>query len=632
MPQQAHEFRAEIQQLLDILVHSLYTEREIFLRELISNASDALSRVQFEMLTQPDVLDPDAELAVRVSYDAAANTLTVSDTGVGMTQEEMKTNLGTIAHSGAAAFLRQLAQDKRPAAELIGQFGVGFYSAFMVADRIQVISRSYRPDAAAAEWICDGGSSYTVGTATRTARGTDVILHLKADASEFLAPWRLEAIIKKHSDFVAFPIYLDGKAVNQRTALWRRTPREVTEQEYHDFYRQLTFDPNPPLLHLHYVADAPVDIHAVLFVPAQHERGPFAMRQEDGLKLYSRHVLIQQANKDLLPNHLRFVAGVLDSEDIPLNVSRETVQNNRLLTQIQKALGSRLIKELGSLASEKPDDYRAFWREFGGFLKEGIATDQGSQEALAPLLRFHSTLAASASTNEWVSLDEVIERMAPDQNAIYFILGEDLTSVQRSPHLDPFKQRGIEVLTLVETIDSFLMVALREYRGKAFKNVDSAELDLPPLTAEQAAQQPQAAEVDDDAFLRLVERFSAVLGDRVQSVRASRALSSSPCRLVTPEGALNQEMQRVYKLLEQPFTAPKKILELNRSHPLVQDLAFLVARNREESLATLEIEQLYESALLQEGIHPNPAAAATGIQELLAHAARIARQIPSGTD
>ena len=621
--QQSYEFRAEIQQLLHILVHSLYTEREIFLRELISNASDALSRVQFEMLTNQSVLDLDAALAVHITFDADAKTLTVSDSGIGMTQAEMIENLGTIAHSGAAAFLKQVAQEKRPLTDMIGRFGVGFYAAFMVADRIQVVSRSYRPDAEAAQWSSTGDNQYSVGSAERPARGTDVILHLKEDAAEFVTAWRLEQIIKKHSDFVAFPIYVQDKVANQRTALWRRAPREVTDEEYDTFYEQLTLDFEKPLRHLHYVADAPVDIHAVLFVPRTREKGMMSLRKDFGLKLYSSHVLIQEYNKDLLPNHFRFIEGVLDSEDIPLNVSRETVQANRLLVQIQKALTGRLVKELGALASEKPDDYRAFWQEFGGFIKEGVATDMAGMESLLPLLRFRSTQAPAG--DEWVSLAGYVQRMQPEQKEIYYILGEDLTSVQRSPHLDPLKQRHIEVLTLVETVDSFMMVALREFDGKPLKNVDNADLDLPPLP--EQTDEPADDAMPDADFDRLLARFTEILGDRVQGVRASKALSSSPCRLVSPEGAMNQEMQRVYKLLDQPFTAPKKVLELNRSHALVQDLAFLVTAGRQADLMRLEIEQLYESALLQEGIHPNPAALVAGIQELLGHAAHAARQV-----
>ncbi len=616
------EFRAEIQQLLHILVHSLYTDREIFLRELISNASDALSRVQFEMLTDPGVLDAEAELAVRITFDRDARTLTVSDSGIGMTQAEMIENLGTIAHSGAAAFLKQLQANQRPATELIGQFGVGFYSAFMVADRIQVLSRSYQPQAEAAVWESDGASSYAVGPAEKTTRGTDVILYLKEDAADLLTSWRLEQIVKRHSDYVAFPIYVEDRLANQRTPIWRQSPRAVEGGEYDEFYRQLTLDTDKPLLHVHYVADAPVEIHSILFVPRTREQGVLRMRQDYGIKLYSRHVLIQENNKDLLPAHFRFVEGVLDSEDIPLNVSRETVQNSRVMTQIQRALTGRLVKELGSLAIDKPEEYAAFWREFGVYLKEGVATDLAGKDTLLPLLRFHSSQASGA--DDWTTLEAYVARMAADQDKIYYSLGDDLQSIQYSPHLDPFKQRGWEVLYLVEPVDSFMIMNLREFEGKSLQNVSSAALEpLPP--AADATSAAAADAIPDADFNRLVSRFADILGDRVSEVRASTHLTDSPCRLVSPGNMPDQELQRVYRLLDQTFEAPKKILELNRTHRLMQDLAHLVAHDQEPELVALEIESLYESALLQEGIHPNPAGMVPRLQELLGRAAQAAR-------
>lgn len=619
---QSFEFRAEIQQLLHILVHSLYTDREIFLRELISNASDALSRVQFEMLTNPEVLDAEAELAVRITFDKDAQTLTVSDTGIGMTQAEMVENLGTIAHSGAAAFLKQLQANQRPATELIGQFGVGFYSAFMVADRIQVRSRSYRAEAEAAAWVSDGASSYEVGPADKTTRGTEVILHLKEDAADLLAGWRLEQIVKRHSDFVAFPIYVEDRLANQRTPIWRQSPRAVERDEYDEFYRQLTLDTEKPRLHVHYVADAPVEIHSILFVPRQREQGVLRMRQDYGIKLYSRHVLIQEYNKDLLPAYFRFVEGVLDSEDIPLNVSRETVQNNRVMTQIQRALTGRLVKELNTLATEQPDEYAAFWREFGVYLKEGVATDLAGKDALLPLLRFHSSQASGA--DDWTTLEAYVARMAPGQDKIYYSLGDDLQSIPYSPHLDPFKQRGWEVLYLVEPVDSFMIMNLREFDGKSLQNVSSAALEpLPP--ADDAASTDAAETIPEADFNRLVSRFVEVLGDRVSEVRASTHLTDSPCRLVSPGNLPDQELQRVYRLLDQTFEMPKKTLEINRGHALMHDLAYLVAHDQQSDLVTLEIESLYESALLQEGIHPNPAGLVPRIQALLGRAAQAAR-------
>src|SRR5215211_3543527 len=370
-------FRAEVKQLLQILAHSLYTDREIFLRELISNASDALYRVQFEMLTNHDVLDPEAELAIRVTGDEQAKTVTITDTGIGMTREELIENLGTIAQSGARALMERLEAGQR--GEIIGQFGVGFYSSFVVADEVTVISRSYRPDAEAAQWRSRGDETFTIEAAERAERGTTIILHLKEDAGEFAQAWKLRQVIKKHSDFVAWPIYVGEERANQQSALWRQAPRQVEAEKYPEFYRQLTMDFEAPLLHVHLSTDVPVDLHTILFVPSKRERGLIERRVEGKIKLYSRKVLIQEEAKDLLPSYYRFVEGVVDSEDLPLNVSREMVQSNPVLSRIKKTLTGRLTKELAELAEKDAEKYAKFWQEFGVFIKEGIATEMSAR-------------------------------------------------------------------------------------------------------------------------------------------------------------------------------------------------------------------------------------------------------------
>jgi len=611
---ESFEFKAEIQQLLNILVHSLYTEREIFLRELLSNASDALHRVQFEMLTNRDVLDPDAELAIHLDADPEARTITLSDSGIGMTRDEIVADLGTIAHSGAAAFLRQLAAEQRPSVELIGQFGVGFYSVFMVAEEVRVTSRSYRPEAEAVTWVSDGGTDYRLGPADKQDRGTTIEVKLKEDAAEFANAWRLEQIVKKHSDFVAFPIYVGTKSApaNRQTALWRQSPREVDDEQYTEFYKHLTLDFEEPLLHVHLVTDAPVNIRSILYVPARRERGFLSLRTDHGLKLYVHNVMIQEYNKDLLPNYLRFVEGVVESEDLPLNISRETVQSSPAARRIQRALTRKLLKELETLRKEKPEAYRTFWEEFGAFLKEGIAADPAAKEDLLPLLAFHST--HSAGDGDLVSLAGYVERMPEDQKAIYYVLGEDLRSVARSPHLDYFRAHDIEVLYLVDPIDSFMAVALQEYEGKPLKNVDDAGLELPE--GEEAG--PDAgATVPEADFNRLVGRFVQVLGDRVIEVRESKVLKDSPCRLVSADDAPAREMSRVYRLLGQEFEVPKRILEINRRHPIIKNLARLVSEAPEGSIIDPAIEQLFENQLLMEGLHPNPTEMIPRIQQLM---------------
>jgi len=613
MTQETLEFRAEVQQLLNILANSLYTEREIFLRELISNASDALHRIQFELLTNRDVLDPDAELAIRIDFDEEAHILTVSDTGIGMTREELIENLGTIAHSGAMAFLKGLEEGQRPA-DIIGQFGVGFYSVFMVTEEVTVTTRSYHPEGQAWRWTSRGDSRFTLAPAEKEERGTTIEIKLKNDAVEFASAWRLRQIVKKHSDYISFPIYIQDEVVNRQTALWRKSPSEVEEPEYKDFYRQLTLDFEEPLLHVHMMADVPVDIRALLYVPRKLERGVLRTRTDHGLKLYSKKILIQEYNKDLLPEYLRFVEGVVDSEDLPLNISRETVQSDPAVRRIQKALTGRITKSLRELAEEEPDEYRVFWEEFGPFIKQGVTTQSLDHGDLLPLLRFYS----SRSGDELVSLADYVERMPEDQSEIYFILGGDRASVAHSPHLDYFKSHDLEVLYFLDPLDGFMMQSLKEYadkehpEGKSFQNVDDPDLELPEESEPEADEGVAQADLN-----QLIVRLERVLGDRVTEVRESKLLTDSPCRLVSPESGPERDLQRVRRLLDQNFETPTMILEVNRRHPLIRNLAHLIAVRPDDAVIDPTIEQFFENLLLLEGLHPNPAQMVPRIQTLL---------------
>jgi molecular chaperone HtpG len=602
-------FKAEIRQLLNILVHSLYTEREIFLRELISNASDALNRMRFEMLTNRDVLEPDAELAIHIQTDPEAGILTISDTGIGMTREELAENLGTIAHSGVNAFIEAAKDEETRLSDVIGQFGVGFYSIFMVADWVRVTSRSFRPQAEAAEWYATGEETYTLGPAEKSNRGTTIQLKLKEDAAEFSQEHRLREIIRKHSDYVAFPIYLNQAAeqVNRQTALWRAVPREVTKEQYNDFYKQFTLEAEEPLLHLHVVTDAPVQVYSIMYVPAQSERGIFSLRKEDGLKLYSRKVLIREYTKDLLPEYFRFIQGVVDSEDLPLNVSREAIQSNAVMARLKKILTGQLINSLKELAKKEPEAYSRFWLEFGRYIKEGIATDHAEREKLFPLLRFSTTRSPDQKT----SLDEYVGGMKTDQKALYYLLGDDVRSIQRSPHLDYFKKVGYDVIMFYEPIDSFMVLGLTTYEGFKFQNAASADLELPEQGPEETEDGPA---VSGEDFEALAQRFKDQLGERVSEVKASNRLSDSVARLIDSEGFLNQEMQRVYRMMDREFDAPAKILELNPRHPILLRLKDL---HTDEELSKDIIEQIYESALLIEGLHPDPAGMIPRIQQLM---------------
>lgn len=603
-------FKAETRQLLDILIHSLYTEREIFLRELISNASDALTRMSFEMLTNRNVLDPDAELAIRVTSDPAANTITISDTGIGMTSDEMVEDLGTIAHSGARAFITAAKEGVKDFSDIIGQFGVGFYSAFMVAEWIRVISRSYQPDANAAAWYCTGEDTFTIEPAQMSERGTTVIIKLKEDAKEYTQEDRLRTVIKKHSDFISFPIYLGEKKeqVNRQTAIWRQPPRKVENKDYEDFYHQLTLDFSPPLTHIHLSVDAPVQMFAILYVPSKSERSMFSFRKEDGLRLYSCNVLIQEYCKDVLPEYYRFIQGVVDTEDLPLNVSRETVQANRVMVNLKQLISSKITSSLEKLMKDEPDKYSIFWQEYGRFIKEGVVIEQVEPESLYPLLRFHTTI----HPNQWSSLEDYLSRMKPEQKDIYYILGDDEHSVVYSPHLDILRKHEYEVLLLTEPIDPFMVVRLSKYRDNELVNVSSADLKLPPIENEPVIE-PHPT-LDSNDWISLIQRFKSKLAEKVADVRMTDRLSGSAARLVDPEGALNQEMQRVYRLLKEDFQIPKKVLELNPHHPILVNLNSLPP---DSELGQMIIDQIYEDALLIEGLHPDPASMIDRIQKII---------------
>lgn len=602
-------FKAETRQLLDILIHSLYTEREIFLRELISNASDALTRMDFELLTNREVLNPEAEMSIRIVPNEEEGTLTITDTGIGMTAEEMVENLGTIAHSGARAFIQAAQQNEGQSggslANVIGQFGVGFYSAFMVAEWIRVTSRSFRPDAQAASWYSTGEDTYSLEPAEKEERGTTVLIKLKEDALEFTKEYRLQEIIKKHSDFIPFPVYVgeSGEQVNRQTALWRQNPRQVEQEAYEEFYKQLTLDLEPPLAHAHMAVDAPAQMYALLFVPSDPERGIFSLRRETGLKLYARKVLIQDYNKDLLPEFLQFVQGVVDSEDLPLNVSREAIQSNRVIAQLKKLVTSKVIDTLKAL---KAEDYGKFWEAYSRFIKHGVAIDHPKPEELFPLLRFHTT----AKPDEWSSLEDYSGRMKPGQEKIYYILGDDERSLRYSPHLDIVRQYDYEVLLLTDPVDPFMLSRLQKYGEHELENVAVSNLEK-PKAGEEEKDEPA---LSPDQYVSLVERFKEQLGDRVSGVRITDRLTGSPARLVDPEGTPNQEMQRVYRLLDKEFQAPKKTLELNPGHPILVQLHALAAG---DPLTPVIIEQVYEDALLIEGLHPDPAGMIGRIQQLM---------------
>ena len=608
-------FKAETQQLLDILINSIYSDKDVFLRELISNASDAITKMNFVMLTEHDVLDADVTPEIRVKIDKDAKTLTISDNGIGMTADEMKGYLGTIAHSGAKALLESAGKDgAKSISDLIGQFGVGFYAAFMVADSIDVTSRSYKKDEPAALWHSDGAGTFTVGPAEREHRGTDIVIKLKEDAAEYADDFKIREIIRKHSNYIPYPIYLNDETeqINAANVIWRSSASELKDEDYKTFYQNFTMDFNEPLKRLHLSIDAPVQMYALLFVPGTAERNMFSLRKEDGLQLYARKVLIQDYCTDLLPRYYRFIQGVIDSEDIPLNVSRETMQANRVIVSLKKILTGKVTDMLKKWGTDSPEEYAKFWTHFGDFICEGIITEPDAKDPLTPLLRFHTMNHGT----EWRSLSDYFQEMKPEQKKIYYVLGDNLETLRNSPHTEKLRKDGIDVLLLDKVYDPFVMTALQKYQDCEIVNAASeGDQKEEPKASEEGKEENKEPEKKEETpeHKVLTDLFSAVLGDRVSAVRTTDRLVSSPARFVESEGAIPQEYQRIYKAMQQEYTAPKKVLELNPDHVLIQK----VAECQDEELRTQIIDQIYDDAMIMDGEAPDQVAMLERLQNMM---------------
>ncbi len=596
---EVHAYQAEMQKLLDILVHSLYTEREIFLRELVSNASDALSKVQFLSLTESEMLDKDAPLEVTLSFDEAAKTITVEDTGCGMTHDDLINNLGTIASSGTLKFLREAQQSQQSVQNLIGQFGVGFYAVFMVAQKVELTTRSWKATESAWTWRSEGSGQYEVEPAEKSTRGTSIKIHLKEEAHEFCNEYRLKSIVKKYSNYVPHPVKIKDETINQVTAIWTRSRDEITQEEYHEFYKQLSHDYQAPLQHLHLSIDAPIQYYALLYFPQKASNEVLYSREGKGLALYAQKVLIQPEHKQLLPPYFRFVQGVVDSEDLPLNVSRESVQHNALIERIKKSLTTRLLKELQNLADQNVTVYQQFWDEFGVLLKEGVTSDYGNKNKLVELLRFHSTVSEGSAAD--VSLKDYVSRMRDEQAEIYYVVGPSREAVVHHPNLEYFRKQGLEVLFLFDHIDDFLMSDLREYEGKPLKSISQADIEMPNEGDDDEADTLSPAQKET-----LLGKIKSQLGERVEDVIASKRLVGSPCSLVNSQEGMSAHMEKMMKMVNQDFQGAKRTLEVNLKHPILKHLAELAERDAESEFLQQSVEQLYRSAMLVEGLLENP--------------------------
>jgi len=608
---QKFEFQAEIKQLLDIVIHSLYTEKEIFVRELVSNASDAIEKLRHLQITEKDnIADDSLALEVNLTTDDTAKTLTIQDAGLGMTRAELIENLGTIAHSGSKAFLKALSEGGQKNSNLIGQFGVGFYSAFMVAKSVKVYSRSWKKDEPAHVWTSDGSGSYEIEEVADQQRGTKIVIELKDDAHEFATEGRIKEILERYSAFVSFPVNLNGKHINTVQALWLRNKSEITDEQYTAFYKFQSHAYDDPRLRLHFSADAPLQINALLFVPKDNTEKFGMARLEPSVSLYCRKVLIDAKPKELLPEWLRFMKGVVDSEDLPLNISRETMQDRALIEKLNKVITKRFIKFLSEEAKNRADAYNEFYAEFGIFLKEGAALDYTHKDELVKLLRFESSLTEKGKTT---SLADYVSRMGADQKEIYFLLGPTRSAIEAGPYLEGFKARNLEVLFCYESVDEYVMNNVREFDGKKLIAADHADVKLAD------APKPPAAEGDlSEADAKsLAEWLKTTLGDRVEEVKASDRLVDSPALAVNADKFMSPQMRRMMKAMNKDGAdAPVKVnLEINPRHAVIKHLA--AAKTSSPEKAALIAEQILDNSLISAGLFEDPSKMVARLYKLL---------------
>jgi molecular chaperone HtpG len=617
------QFKTELKQLLHLIVHSLYSHKDIFLRELISNASDAIDTIRFQALTRPELAEDDSDWKIKLIADAQNGTLTIADNGVGMSRETIVDNLGTIAKSGTRAFLEVLkSADVKERPELIGQFGVGFYSSFMVADKVTVVSRMAGATTHGVRWESDGQGEFTVEAASKEKRGTDVILHLREDSREFLEPWRIRQLVKKYSDFVEHPIVMDvekqegetktriEEALNSRKALWLRSRSEVSKEEYNEFYKHISHDSHDPLRTIHYAAEGTIEFKALLYLPAHRPIDLIWGDSRKGLHLYIQRIFIMDDCEAMLPHYLRFVKGVVDSPDLPLNVSREILQQSAPLEKIKSNLVNKILSTLDELKRKERDRYVTFFRELGAMLKEGVPQDWTQRERIADLLLFEST---KTEPGTYTTLEEYIERMPVSQKEIYYLVGETRQSIEHSPYVESFRAQDQEVLLLTEPIDEFVVGALHEFKGKTLKAADKGALD--------------AAAVDETrqkTFQPLLDLLKSSLPE-VKDVRLSQRLKESAVCLVADEGELGAHMERLMQRMGrgQEIPAAKKILEVNPDHPTIAALQQLLAGNASDPRLEQYGRLLYEQALLAEGSKlPDPAGFAKRLNDVIAREAK----------
>ena len=605
---ESFEFQAEIKQVLDIVIHSLYTEKEIFVRELVSNASDSLEKLRHIQLVEKEVFDDRLGLEINITTDDKAKSLTIQDFGVGMTRAELIENLGTIAHSGSKAFLKALGEGGRKNAGLIGQFGVGFYAVFMVARSVRVFTHSWKSGEEGQLWTSDGGGGYAIEASAGERRGAKIVVELKEECSEFSQEWRIREILQRYSAFVPFPINLNGKKINTVQALWARGKNEIKDEEYVDFYKFQAHSIDDPRLRLHFSADAPLAINALVFVPKENAEKFGLARTEPGVALYCRKVLIDSHPKNLLPEWLRFLKGVVDSEDLPLNISRETMQDRSLLEKLSRVITKRFLKFLEEEAKNRPDSYDGFHKEFGMFLKEGAALDFTHKDQLVKLLRFESSLTEAGKTT---SLSDYVSRMAGGQAQIYYILGPNRTAIEAGPYIEGFKARNLEVLYCYDGVDEYVMNTVHEFDGKKLAAADHADVKLTDLPSQTEGS------LGEEDTKRLVAWLKATLGERVTEIKASDRLVDSPALALNADKLTSPHMRRMMKALNKDGSdSPVRVnLEINPRHALIKRLAASAVSAPEK--ARLVAEQVLDNALISAGLLDDPSTMVQRLYKIL---------------
>ena len=613
-PAQEFEYQAEMKQLLHLIVHSLYTHPEVFLRELISNASDAMNVVRFRQLTDTTMIDRDAPLEVRITMDKETRAFSIEDTGIGMTKEELINHIGTIARSGTLAFLRQVKKDQKSLdGDLIGQFGVGFYSTFMVTDEVTIETRHANQDSVGYRWKSLGEGKFSIEEIDRAKRGTKISFVLKEESKEFAEEWRVKQIIKKYSNFVDFPVYVGEEKVNTVTALWQKRKDDLKEEELNEFYKYLSNDFQAPLGYLHVALEGSVNFKSLLFIPETAPVALFSEKDYKGLHLYVNRVLIQDDCKDLLPEYLRFIKGVVDTEDLPLNVSREVTQNSPVMAKINKTLTGKVLGLLEDWAANDAAKYEKFYRGFSPLLKTGINTDFSNRDKLVNLLRFESS---ATEKGQFTSFKEYAARMSSEQKEIYYVSGDHRETIERNPNLEYFKKHGIEVLFLTDPVDVFVVPSLIEYDKKPLKSIDKADIEVKPEEANEAG-------LTESASTSLLTTFKELLLDKVEDVVASKRLVDSAVTLVVGKEGMDSQTERMMKMFNKEYAGSKKIMEVNLSHPLVKNLWHRHQQDSKSPLLKTMVWQLYEAALLLEGNLSSPTDFVARMTEIMERATRV---------